>query len=29
VSIGSGKGVVVACIDTAEYSADHPRGQWS
>ena len=29
VSIGSGKGVVVACIDTAEYSAAHPREQWS
>ncbi|HJQ97541.1 MAG TPA: hypothetical protein VJ826_04450 [Candidatus Polarisedimenticolaceae bacterium] len=29
VSIGNGKGVVVACIDTAEYSAEHPREQWS
>lgn len=29
VSIGRGKGVVVACLDTAEYSAEHPREQWS
>ena len=29
VSIGSGKGVVVACIDSAEYSAEHSREQWS
>jgi hypothetical protein len=29
VSIGKGKGVVVACIDTAEFSAEHSREQWS
>ena len=29
VAIGSNaKGIVVACIDTGEYSVEHPREQW-
>ena len=26
---GSHRGVVVACIDRGEYSAEHPAAQWS
>ena len=26
---GSHRGTVVACIDRAEYSQEHPREQWS
>jgi hypothetical protein len=26
---GGHRGVVVACIDRGEYSADHPAAQWS